>query len=59
MQALAGCLGWRPEGASSILQPPQLTLRYGSLFRLRLPLAEQTQNSSCTDGSLELAPTGR
>ena len=58
MQALAGCLGWRLEGADSISQQQQLTLRYGTLFRLKLPMSEQAQESRCTQGSVELAPTG-
>ena len=58
MQALAGCLGWRLEGAGNIAQHQQLTLRYGTLFRLRLPISEQAQRTHCTQGSVELAPTG-
>ena len=58
MQALAGCLGWRLEGAGSMSRHQQLILRYGTLFRLRLPMSEQAQDSSCTQGSVELAPTG-
>lgn len=58
MQALAGCLGWRLEGAGSITQHQQLTLRYGTLFRLRLSMSEQAQGSHCTQGSVELTPTG-
>ena len=58
MQALAGCLGWRLEGAGSASPSTQLTLRYGTLFRLRLPLPEEAQDSDSTQASLQLAPTG-
>lgn len=58
MQALAGCLGWRLEGAGSTSLHTQLTLRFGSLFRLSLPLSEEAQDSCRTQGSLQLAPTG-
>lgn len=58
MQALAECLGWRLEGAGSLAHEQQLTLRYGKLFRLRLPIPDEAVDSSCTQGSLELAPTG-
>ena len=58
MQALAGCLGWRLEGAGSTSQSTQLSLRYGSLFQLRLPLPMEVQDSDSTQASLQLAPTG-
>ena len=56
MQAIAGCLGWRLEGAGGVSQDQQLTLRYGSLFRFRVSNIEQ--DIQCSEGSLELAPTG-
>ena len=58
MQALAKCLGWRLEGAGSVSQQQQLTLRSGTLFRLRLPMSKQAQDGHCTQDSVELAPTG-
>lgn len=58
MQALAGCLGWRLEGAGSTSVNTQLTLRYGTLFRLSLPLPEEAQDSGSMQASLQLAPTG-
>ena len=58
MQALANCLGWRLEGAGSSSDPHQLTLRYGTLFRLRLSVSQHGQGAHCTEGLLELAPTG-
>ena len=54
-QALLQCLGWRLEGAGSGDQAPDLLLRYGHLFRLRLAVSHDQQ---CTEGILEFAPAG-
>ena len=56
--ALVKCLGWRLEGGGNAAQDRGLTLRYGHLFRLRLAMSSTGQQTSCTEGILELAPTG-
>ena len=56
--ALSSCLGWRLEAADNAGLDASLTLRFGSLFKARVPMPGAQQQADAAEATLELAPTG-